>query len=104
MTSLANLRLLDTNTVSYLSNHRYTGLVEHFHKTSADAPVCISAVTEAELRFGLAKVRSARLAEALEAILRHLPSLAWDSAVVQHFVRSAPTWRDVEGCWMHSIS
>lgn len=69
--------MLDTNAVSDLLKG---GEVIDRLKTSPVADVCISAVTEGELLFGLAKRPGAlRLHAAVREFLRHVESIPWDS-------------------------
>lgn len=69
--------MLDTNTVSDLLKG---GEMIARLQTSPVADVCISAVTEGELLFGLAKRPGAtRLHTAVREFLRHVESVAWDS-------------------------
>lgn len=71
--------LLDTNTASYAIKGNYPRVREHLLKV-AMADVAISAVTEAELRFGVARKPAAqKLALAVEEFLLRLEVLAWDS-------------------------
>lgn len=70
--------MLDTNSVSDLL--RGDAAINRL-KMSAVADICISAVTEGELLFGLAKRPEAtRLHAAVHAFLQHVDSLPWDSA------------------------
>jgi len=78
--------MLDTNTVSHL-------LKEHPAVASRVATVpmaslCISAITEGELYFGLAKRPDAkRLQLAVQEFLRRVDVLPWDSSITQHYGR-----------------
>lgn len=76
--------MLDTNTVSFLVR----GNIEIRAKV-AGLPVgacCISAITEAELYFGLAKRPEAtQLAKLVHELLIRLPSLNWDSRAAQSY-------------------
>jgi tRNA(fMet)-specific endonuclease VapC len=76
--------MLDTNTVSHL--------VKKHPKVSRKivsvpmGSVCISAITEGELLFGLAKRPEAvRLKQAVIELLRRVDVLCWDSAAAQRY-------------------
>src|SRR5579862_595933 len=83
--------LLDTNIASYVIK----GNVPHVRENLRRVPmsdVGISTVTEAELRFGVARrPQAARLELAVEEFLVRVEILAWDSAAARHYaaVRSA---------------
>jgi len=76
--------MLDTNTVSHL-------IKEHPAVASRVvavpmASLCISAITEGELHFGLAKRPDAkRLQLAVREFLRRVDVLPWDSSITQHY-------------------
>ena len=76
--------MLDTNVVSHLIKahpivvRRVTG--------ATMASLCISAITEGELLFGLAKRPAAKqLHLAVREFLRRVDVLPWDSAVAAHY-------------------
>jgi tRNA(fMet)-specific endonuclease VapC len=72
--------LLDTNTVSYLLSGREPRVRLRMERAGF-AATSISAVTEAELRYGLAKKQpSIRLRIAVETFLAQAAILPWDSA------------------------
>ena len=76
--------MLDTNTVSYLLKaHPVVG------RRVAAAPMaslCISAITEGELLFGLARRPDAkRLHRAVRELLRRVDVLSWDSTVAERY-------------------
>lgn len=74
--------MLDTNTVSELIKG-HAGVLGHVLAVPM-ASLCISAVTEGELRFGLARRPAAkRLHEAVAELLRRVEVLPWDSAVAE---------------------
>jgi tRNA(fMet)-specific endonuclease VapC len=78
--------LLDTNAASYLINKKSAAMDRHV----ARAPVAelgISAVTEGELRYGVASKSSAPLEAALENFLLTVTILAWDSAAALEYGR-----------------
>lgn len=88
---MPNLYLLDTNTVSYVLK----GNPPRVRQRLAAVPmeqVCISVITEAELRFGVARKPQAKnLRIAIEEFLLRVEALPWDSAAAQHYaeVRAA---------------
>lgn len=77
--------LLDTNTASYVIK----GNVPHVRERLLTVPmseVGISVVTEAELRFGVAKKpEAARLAIAVEEFLLRVEILPWSSAAAKSY-------------------
>ncbi len=83
--------LLDTN----MASHVIKGNVPHVRERLVKVPmsdVGISVVTEAELRFGVArKPDAARLRLAVEEFLLRVEILAWDSNAAKHYatLRSA---------------
>jgi tRNA(fMet)-specific endonuclease VapC len=71
--------LLDTNIISYLIRSHDPGLDRRMERASGQ--LAISAITEAELRFGLARRPQApRLRELIEEALKRVTVLSWDSA------------------------
>src|ERR1017187_9722017 len=76
--------LLDTNTISHLI--RQNPAVVRRVLSAAMPSLCISAITQGELLFGLAKRPDARrLHLAVWELLRRLDVLPWDSAVAQRY-------------------
>lgn len=72
--------LLDTNTVSYLAKGRSPAARSRLQHIEGDELVCISAITEAELRYGLARRPEAHaLHAAVEAMLFKFRILPWGS-------------------------
>jgi tRNA(fMet)-specific endonuclease VapC len=70
--------MLDTNTVSHLIKG-HPAVARHVQAVPI-ASLCISAITEGELRFGLAKRPEAkRLHQAVEEFLRRVDVLPWDT-------------------------
>jgi len=82
---MAIIYLLDTNTASYVIK----GNMPHVRERLLAVPMAevgISAVTEAELRFGVARRPGAtRLALVVEEFLVRLEVLPWDSAAAKHY-------------------
>jgi tRNA(fMet)-specific endonuclease VapC len=75
--------LLDTNTVSFAI--RGVGHAGDRLLATAPGDVAISAVTEAELWYGVRKLGSARLRRAVEAILASMPVLPITSEVARSY-------------------
>lgn len=76
--------LLDTNTVShFIKQHpRVTQRIV----TAPMVVLCISAITEGEMQYGLAKCPDAkRLHLVIDEFLRRVDVLPWDSAVAKHY-------------------
>src|SRR5438067_10674964 len=79
--------LLDTNTASYVIKGTFPRVREHLLKIHM-AEVGISSVTEAELRFGVARIPGARkLAVAFEEFLLRLEIFAWDSHCAREYAQ-----------------
>jgi tRNA(fMet)-specific endonuclease VapC len=79
--------LLDTNTASYVIKGNFPRVREHLLKVPM-AEVGISAVTEAELRFGVArKPEAVRLKTAVEEFLLRVEALPWDSEAAQQYAQ-----------------
>lgn len=73
--------MLDTNTVSYIVRGKSPAARAQLHGLRSDEIGCVSAITEAELRYGASKQApgSARLA-ALNAFFDKVRILPWGSA------------------------
>src|SRR6266481_3748825 len=82
--------LLDTNTASYIIKGNVPRVRERLVKVPM-SQVLISAVTEAELLFGAARKREARLKTAIDEFLLRVDSLPWDSNAARRYtgVRAA---------------
>jgi tRNA(fMet)-specific endonuclease VapC len=77
--------LLDTNTASYVIKGSFPRVRERLLKVPM-AEVGISAVTEAELRFGVArKPEAVKLRTAVEEFLLRVEVLPWDSAAAEQY-------------------
>jgi tRNA(fMet)-specific endonuclease VapC len=77
--------LLDTNMASYVIKGNFP-LVREKLVEVAMAEVGISVITEAELRFGVArKPDAARLETAVEEFLLRVEILPWDSAAAKYY-------------------
>ncbi|WP_332775922.1 type II toxin-antitoxin system VapC family toxin [Polaromonas sp.] len=78
------LYMLDTNAVSHLIK-MHPAIVRRVTATPM-ASLCISAITEGELLFGLAKRPAAKqLHLAVRELLRRVDVLPWDTAVAEHY-------------------
>ena len=69
--------MLDTNIVSDLVRNPQGPVTRHIVEVGPEA-VCVSIITAAELRYGCARKRSAKLLANVEAILRSIQVLAFD--------------------------
>ena len=79
--------LLDTNTASYIIKGNIPRVRERLVKVPM-AQVAISAVTEAELRFGAArKPEATRLKIAVDEFLLRVESLPWDTEAARQYAR-----------------
>jgi len=79
--------LLDTNTVSYVIKGNLPRVRERLLKVPM-SQVGISVITEAELRFGLArKPEAEKLKIVVEEFLLRVEVLQWDSEAAKHYAR-----------------
>ena len=79
--------LLDTNTASYVIKGNFPRVRERLLKVPM-AEVGISVVTEAELRFGVARrPEAATLKRVVEEFLLRVEVLPWNSEAAQHYAR-----------------
>ncbi len=79
--------LLDTNIASYVIKGNVPRVRERLLKVPM-AEVGVSVVTEAELRFGVArKPEAVRLKTAVEEFLLRVEVLPWDSEAAQHYAQ-----------------
>lgn len=77
--------MLDTNTASYVIKGTVPAVDAHLRSLDV-TQVCISAITRAELRFGIRRLRGAtRLAAAVEQFLGGIYTLPWDEAAADEF-------------------
>lgn len=84
--------MLDTNTVSYLLTG-HPNVTQHV-VAAPMASLCISAITEGELLFGLAKRPDAkRLHAAVRELLKRVDVLPWDTATAEYY---GPVRADLE--------
>jgi tRNA(fMet)-specific endonuclease VapC len=76
--------MLDTNMVSYFIKAHPQVVAQVVGTPMSE--LCISAITEAELLFGLAKLPQAkRLHDAVREFLLRVDSLPWDSSITQKY-------------------
>lgn len=76
--------MLDTNAMTHLLK-RHAAVLQHVLAVPM-ASLCISAITEGELRFGLAKrPQATRLHQAVDEFLLRVDALSWDSAVTDTY-------------------
>jgi len=81
--------LLDTNTVSYITKGQSRHARRRLERVSADHDVCISVITEAEIRFGLARGKLSVAAEAaVELFLSKIDILPWNSAAARAYAKA----------------
>jgi tRNA(fMet)-specific endonuclease VapC len=79
--------LLDTNTVSYVIKGKFPQVRQRLLQVPI-REVGISVITEAELRFGVARLPQAtRLAIVVEEFLRRVEVLVWDSQAAQRYAQ-----------------
>jgi len=79
--------LLDTNIASYVIKGTFPNVRQRLVKIPV-GEVGISVITEAELRFGVARLPQAtKLALVVEEFLLRVEVLPWDSASAQHYAR-----------------
>jgi len=72
------LYMLDTNTISYVANGKSKVARARMLGLGADEAVCLSVITEAEIRYGLAKRPEAvALKERMEWLLAAIRILPW---------------------------
>lgn len=84
---MPGLYLLDTNTVSYVLRGNIPRVQARLAKVPV-SQVAISVVTEAELRFGIARRPEAKhLRIAVEEFLLRVTILPWDSQSAQHYAQ-----------------
>ena len=78
--------LLDTNTVAYILNGRSKTGRRHLAEIGENDRVAISAITEAEICYGLArKPEATRWRDAVEEFLAAVEILPWDSAAARSY-------------------
>jgi tRNA(fMet)-specific endonuclease VapC len=82
---VSDLFMLDTDIVSYAIKGEFPSVEAHLRRLDV-MQVCISAVTRAELRFGVRRLSSAtRLAAEVEDFLSTVHTLPWDEIAADEF-------------------
>ncbi len=77
--------MLDTDTCSYVIRERPIGVLERFRKLSMDQ-VCISAVTYAELIYGVERSSSKRINRPIvDEFVQHLDIIAWGKEAAERY-------------------
>lgn len=77
--------MLDTDTASYSIRRRSPAIDERLISIPAER-ICISAITHAELRFGLTKLPPSHLLQhRTHVFLAAIPTLPWGSEAAEHF-------------------
>lgn len=76
--------LLDTNICIYIINRKPPEIFQHFATLNTET-IGISAITGAELHFGVAKSASTRNQQALDKFLIPLKILPFDQQAMQHY-------------------
>jgi tRNA(fMet)-specific endonuclease VapC len=80
------LYLLDTNTFSYIADGRSSAARKTMEQLSTHATIAISAITEGEVLYGLArKPQAVRLRAAVESLLSAIVILPWDSSAANAY-------------------
>src|SRR5271156_693137 len=96
--------LLDTNAVSYIIKGIFPHVRERLLKVSI-SEVGISVVTEAELRFGVARLpQVTKLAIVVEEFLLRVELLPWDSPAARHYARLRAVLEQHGNRWATSTS
>ncbi len=84
--------LLDTNTASYIVRNQSPHATRRLKHASVDHDVCISVMTEAEMRFGLARGKLAgAIVATVELFLSKMDILPWDSACARAYAGARAT-------------
>lgn len=77
---MMRLYMLDTNTVSYILKGKSQAARARLASLDANEVACISAITEAELWYGLARIGGSKLRiHALRTFLNRMRILSWGS-------------------------
>jgi tRNA(fMet)-specific endonuclease VapC len=88
--------LLDTNTVSYVIKGNFPRVRDRLVRVPI-GEVGISVITEAELRFGVARLpQAAKLGIVIEEFLRRIEILPWESGAARHYARQR-AWLEERG-------
>lgn len=82
--ALPAIIMLDTNIASYIIRDQHSKAIAAHMQTVPLNRLCISSISEAELRYGIALNPGAtKLAKAVGSFLQRIESLPWDSAVAE---------------------
>ena len=85
---MSSVYLLDTNTVSYLINARSPAVRKRLAQVQDHASIALSAITEAEVRYGLEKKPGARrLREDFEDFCTTIEVFSWNRAAAQAYAK-----------------
>lgn len=80
------LYMLDTNTLSYIVKGRSRRARRRLVERSQTDEICVSVITEAEIRFGLTKRKvAAKTQVAIEQFLSNIDVLPWDQAAAREY-------------------
>ena len=80
--------MLDTNTASYFVNGRSAAVRESYFATELHAKISLSVITEAEIRFGLArKPEALKLRRAFEDFFVSLDVLPWSREAAKTYAQ-----------------
>jgi tRNA(fMet)-specific endonuclease VapC len=86
--------LLDTNIVSYFLKMPQSPLAERIRNAPAHS-LCISTITEAELRYGIRRMApEARMQKLVPAFLIDIQIEPWNSACAEAYAQVASSQRD----------
>ena len=84
---MPKIYLLDTNIASYIIKGNFPHVRQHLLKIPM-GDIAISVVTEAELRFGVARLpQAAKLGIAVQELLLRVAVLPWDSEAAQQYAQ-----------------
>jgi len=83
-------RTLDTNICSYILRRHPVGMLQRF-AVLTPSQMWLSAIVAAELRFGAAKLGSARFASAVEQWLAGFEVRPWPLDATHHYARARAT-------------
>jgi tRNA(fMet)-specific endonuclease VapC len=82
------LYLLDTNTAGYIVSGRSPSVRNRLRESLAGSVVAVSAITEAEIYYGLElKPEASRLRAAVEKLFEAIEVRAWDSTAARAYGR-----------------
>lgn len=84
------LFMLDTDICSYIIKANPLSVTQRFERMPSGA-ICISAITRAELLYGIIKTPSKKIGEKLEAFLRILRIIDFDASAAEHYAKIKAT-------------